>query len=147
MSTQSTGTEAMTDAQFLEALEQATYPKEQFGHRAHLRLGWLCLREHGFEAGLARLRTLIQRYATAVGAAGKYHETITRVWAEHVQAALEATPQLSGFEAFLEAHPQLLSSGLLERHYSKETLASPEAKGNWVPPDREPLPPRRRAAA
>jgi len=146
MSTHATSTEAMTDAQFLAALEQATYPPEQFSHRAHLRLGWLCLREHGFEAGLARLRTLIQHYATAVGAAGKYHETITRLWAEHVQAALEATPRVSGFEAFLEAHPRLLSSGLLELHYLKETLASAEAKTGWVPPDREPLPARRRAA-
>lgn len=146
MSTEAASTEAMTDAQFLAALEQATYPREHFSHRAHLRLGWLCLREYGFEAGLARLRTMIQHYATAVGAAGKYHETITRVWAEHVQAALETTPGQRAFEAFLAAHPQLLSSGLLERHYRKETLASPEAKGGWVPPDREPLPRRAGAA-
>jgi hypothetical protein len=144
MSTQAT--EALSDAQFLEALEKATYPREQFSHRAHLRLGWQCLREHGFEAGLARVRTTIQRYATAVGAAGKYHETITRVWAEHVQAALESTPHLSGFEAFLAAHPELLSAGVLERHYRKETLDSAEARAGWVPPDREPLPRRKQAA-
>jgi hypothetical protein len=139
-------TQAMTDAQFLEALEQATYPREEFSHRAHLRLGWLCLREHGFEEGLGRIRTTIRRYATAVGAAGKYHETITRLWAEHMQAALEATPRLSTFDGFLEAHPELLNSGLMERHYRKETLASAEAKASWVPPDREPLPRRRQAA-
>jgi hypothetical protein len=135
-------TEEVSDAQFLAGLEQATYPPEQFSHRAHLRLGWLCLREHGFEEGLERLRTTIQGYATAVGAAGKYHETITRVWAEHVQAALETTPWNSSFEGFLAAHPQLLSAGLLERHYHKETLSSAEAKAGWVPPDREPLPRR-----
>jgi hypothetical protein len=138
-------TEAMSDAEFLAALEKATYPPEQFSHRAHLRLGWLCLREDGFEVGLSRLRATIQRYATSVGAAGKYHETITRVWAEHVQAALELTPRHGSFEAFLAAHPGLLNSGLLERHYRKETLASAEAKGGWVPPDREPLPGRRQA--
>ncbi|MDY7231445.1 hypothetical protein [Hyalangium rubrum] len=135
--------ESMSDKAFLEALESATYPKEQFGHRAHLRLGWLCLREQGFEEGLASIRTRIQRYATAVGAAAKYHETMTRVWAEHVQAALDATPELTSFDAFLAAHPELLNAGLLERHYRKETLGSAEAKTGWVPPDREPLPRRK----
>lgn len=136
----------MSDQEFLEALEEATYPPEQFNHRAHLRLGWLYLRAHGFEQGLSHIRTTIQRYATAVGAATKYHETITQVWAEHVQAAIEQTPELGTFDAFLEAHPELLSSGLLERHYRKETLASAEAKAGWVPPDREPLPRRKPSA-
>ncbi len=133
----------LSDAEFLAAVEAATYPGDKFGHRAHLRLGWLCLRAHGFEAGLERIRTLVQRYATALGAAGKFHETMTRAWAEHMQVALDATPGLGSFDAFLEAHPELLDSRLLGRHYRKETLDSPLAKAGWVPPDLEPLPRRR----
>ncbi len=82
----------LSDAEFLAAIEATTYPGEKFGHRGHLRLGWLCLREHGFEAGLERIRTLVRNYATALGAAQKFHETMTRAWAERMQAALDETP-------------------------------------------------------
>ena len=129
----------LTDADFLAAVEAATYPGEGFRHRAHVRLAWLCLREHDFESGLERLRGLIQRYATALGAPGKYHETLTRAWAELVQVGLDAAPGLASFDAFLAARPELGDSRLLERHYRKETLHAPEARAGWMPPDRAPL--------
>jgi len=132
-------TGALSDAEFLKAVEEATYPGEQFGHRGHLWLGWLCLRAHGFEGGVERMRTLLRHYATALGAAEKFHETVTRAWAERMHAALEATPELDTFQAFLAAHPELLNAGLLARHYRKETLDSPAAKAGWVPPDLEPF--------
>ncbi|QSQ21655.1 hypothetical protein JY651_41900 [Pyxidicoccus parkwayensis] len=133
----------LTDADFLAAVEAATYPGADFRHRAHVRLAWLCLREHGFESGLERVRTLIQRYAAALGATGKYHETLTRAWAELVQVGLEAAPGHTSFDAFLDARPELTDSRLLDRHYRKETLDSPEARAGWVPPDVAPLPPRK----
>jgi hypothetical protein len=136
----------LSDAEFLAAVEATTYPGEKFGHRGHLRLGWLCLREQGFEAGLERIRTLVRNYATALGAAQKFHETMTRAWAERMQVALDETPGIGSFEAFLVAHPELLDSKILARHYRKETLDSPAAKAGWVPPDLEPLPPRRPAS-
>jgi hypothetical protein len=68
---------------------------------------------------------------------------MTRAWAERMQVALDETPELGSFDAFLAAHPELLDSGMLGRHYKKETLASPAAKAGWVPPDLEPLPRRR----
>ncbi|WP_163999056.1 hypothetical protein [Pyxidicoccus caerfyrddinensis] len=131
--------EQMTDADFLAAVDAATYPGADFRHREHVRLAWLCLREHGFESGLERVRSLIQRYAAALGATGKYHETLTRAWAELVQAGLDAAPGLTSFDAFLEARPELTDSRLLDRHYRKETLDSPAARAGWVPPDVAPL--------
>lgn len=128
-----------TDADFLAAVEAATWPGANFKHREHVRLAWLCLREHGFDSGLARVRTLIQRYAAALGATGKYHETLTRAWVELVQVGLEAAPGVTSFDAFLEARPELSDSRLLERHYRKETLDSPAARAGWVPPDVTPL--------
>jgi hypothetical protein len=130
----------MTDADFLAAVEAATYPGEAFRHRAHVRLAWLCLRERGFDAGLERVRGLIQRYAAALGAPGKYHETLTRAWAELVQAALESTPAAASFDAFLAARPELRDSRLLERYYRQETLDSAAARAGWVAPDVTPLP-------
>ncbi|WNG47642.1 hypothetical protein F0U60_28595 [Archangium minus] len=129
-----------SDDEFLEAVEAATWPGESFGHREHVRLGWLYLRRHGSEAGYARIQETIRRYATALGAAGKYHETMTRAWSAHVYAALRETPELERFDTFLAAHPELLNGKLLERHYRKETLESDEARRNWVAPDVSPLP-------
>ena len=87
--------------------------------------------------------TTVRGFATLLGAIEKYHETVTRAWAERIQAAMEQTPEHGTFDAFLEAHPELLNPGLLEQHYRKETLDSPGAKAGWVPPDLEPLPRRK----
>ena len=128
------------DEEFLEAVEATTWPGERFGHREHVRLAWLYLRGHGWEEGTRRIRETIRRYATALGAPGKYHETLTRAWCACVQGALEETPGLEAFDAFVEAHAELLDGRLLERHYRKETLGTAAAKEGWVEPDLEPLP-------
>ena len=129
----------LTDAEFLAAVEAATHPGEEFGHRAHLRLAWLCLRAHGREAGLERIRTLIREYATALGATGKYHETMTRAWAELLWRAMGETPEAATLDALLGAHPELLDSRLPWRHYTDGVLQSAEAKAGWVEPDVRPL--------
>ena len=128
------------DDEFLAAVEATTWPGERFGHREHVRLAWLYLRRHGPEGGYTRIRGTIQRYATALGAAGKYHETVTRAWSAHVYRALKETPELEPFTAFQEAHPGLRDGKLLERHYRKETLESEVARREWVAPDVSRLP-------
>jgi hypothetical protein len=132
--------ETVSDNEFLEAVEATTWPGERFGHREHVRLGWLYLRRHGPERGYAHIQNTIQRYATSLGAASKYHETVTRAWSAHVYGALRETPGLELFEAFMEAHPDLRNGRLLERHYRKETLDSEKARREWVEPDVSPLP-------
>ncbi|MBJ6766090.1 hypothetical protein JGU66_35500 [Myxococcaceae bacterium JPH2] len=131
-----------TDAAFIAAVESATYPGAGFHHREHVRLAWICLRTEGFEGGLARLRVLIRGFATANGAAGKFHETQTRAWAELVQAAMDRGPRVDTFDAFLASHAELADSKRLARHYRPETLGSERARDTWCPPDLEPLPSR-----
>jgi hypothetical protein len=135
--------EHLSDAEFVAAVEGATFPGAAFNHRAHVRLAWCYLRARGSEQGLERLRDTIRRYATALGAPGKFHETMTRAWALCVQGALESTPEAATFEALVAAHPELLDSRLLARHYREETLGSAAARETWVPPDLTPLAVRR----
>ena len=134
------GMTAETDGAFQEAVEAGTWPGERFGHREHVRLAWLYLRRHGLEVGSVRLRETIQRYATALGAAGKYHETVTWAWSVCVAHALRGAPADEPFPTFLERRPELLEGRLLARHYRRETLESERARRERVAPDLEPLP-------
>ncbi len=120
----------MTDAEFLHAFEDATL--EPFHHCDHLRVTYLYLRQFGEAGTRERLGPAILRYATAKGAAGKYHETITLAWIRLVAAALEN----NDFDAMLSAHPELLDKRLLDRYYSTAALQSPEARERWVEPDK-----------
>ncbi|MCP3104096.1 hypothetical protein LZ198_35020 [Myxococcus sp. K15C18031901] len=135
-----TTAETLDDAAFLAAVDRATLPGERFRHREHVRLAWLCIRAHGVEAGHAKVRDLIQRYAAALGATGKYHETQTRAWVLLVGAAVAAAPTGETFADFLGRSPELLEGRLLARYYRKETLDSPQARTGWVAPDVAPLP-------
>lgn len=136
-------TAELSDAEYLAAISVAKFPGGKFNHRGHVRMAWICLKDQSFEAGMERIRATVKGFATLLGVPEKYNETVTRAWAECVQAALEQTPGIDSFDAFLAAHPELLSPGLLEQYYRKETLDSPAAKQGWVLPDLRPLPPRR----
>jgi len=121
------------DREFIEAFEACTLPPALFPHRAHVRLAWLYLREHGLHETLTRYSSGIRRYAGTLGAAGKYHHTIT--WAflflihERMQRADHAT-----FEAFAAANEDLFGP-ILDRYYTRETLASDLARTTFVLPD------------
>ena len=124
----------MDDRDFVTAFESCTLPPDLFPHRAHVRLAWLYLREHGLHDSLRRYSDGIRRYAATLGAAGKYHHTIT--WAflflihERIAAGRSAT-----FDDFAAANEDLFGP-VLERYYSPETLASELARKTFVMPDR-----------
>jgi len=57
-----------------------------------------------------------------------------------VAAALVETPEGYTFEQFISAHPQLKSTKLLDKYYSKELLQGAAAREGWMEPDLQPLP-------
>src|SRR5688500_16317273 len=104
--------ETVSDDEFLAGMEATTWPGERVGHGERVWLGWLYLRRHGPREGDARLQRTILRYATSLGAASKCHGTVRRAWSAHVYGAMRETPGLESFEAFMEAHPELLNGRL-----------------------------------
>ena len=128
------------DVRFVAALESCTLPRDQFGHRAHLRVAWLYLRAEPYESAVWRIERTIRRYASHLGVAEKYHRTITVTWMRLVAAAAAATPDIERFDAFLRAHEDLMDSGTLWRYYTADRLATPTARTTLVEPDRRPLP-------
>lgn len=123
------------DEEFLEAFHSCRLRTSEFRHADHLRLAWLHLAREPFETALDRVRSGIQAFAKHYNLSGLYHETITTAWMH-----LLATHKESSFNEFLTVNESRLSSDLLHRFWTPETLASKEARNHWVPPDRQELP-------
>ena len=132
-------TTQMTDDAFARAFEDGTITPAEFTHLAHVRVAWVYLHEaESTDRALARMRTGIQRFAAAAGAAQKYHETITVVWMRLLEDVRSqgASGELTDV---LRAYPALADKDLPLQYYSRDRLFSDEARAAWVEPDRRPL--------
>jgi hypothetical protein len=121
------------DRELVEAFEACTLPADLFPHRAHVRLAFLYLREHGLLETLSRYSDGIRRYATSLGAATKYHHTITWAYLFLIHERMQRAGHAS-FEEFAAANEDLFGP-ILDRYYSRETLASELARTTFVLPD------------
>jgi hypothetical protein len=112
---------------------------EGFGHREHVELAWRLLAVHGAGRAGDAVAAAIRQVAAAHGQPARFHETITRSWVRCVAVHRERWPAAT-FGEFLDRNPRLLDPGLLGHFYSPGLLASSEARGRWVTPDRGALP-------
>jgi hypothetical protein len=82
----------------------------------------------------------LRAYVAAVGAAGKYHETVT--WAYmilmHEEMALRSPPE-EDFDSMIQRRPDLLDHryGALAACYPREQLESPDSRRVFVLPRRD----------
>lgn len=126
----------MTDDEFVQAFEGARLPAEQFTHAGHVRAAWWYLRRYPLGEALARFSVALRRYATALGAPEKYHETVTVAWVLVIADRLGGARDLP-WDQFAAAHPDLLAKAPspLERYYTAETLQSERARRQFVMPE------------
>ncbi len=124
-------------------LSQIVPPAGGFGHRQHVHLAYLAVREHGTAAAVGQISEWIRYLAAQEKVPQKYNATITRAWTEivgyHVEAD-QAAGQAGDFADFAGRHPALLDKRLLSRHYSAAVLARPAARAGWIEPDLAPFP-------
>ena len=117
--------------------EEGTLPPARLSHRLHLALGWHYLQRDGFPVGAAAFCDRLKAYVQAVGATGKYHETIT--WAYLVllneERVLHADAGES-FDSMIERRPDLLDhrNGALMQCYTDEQLDLPAARTTFMLP-------------
>jgi hypothetical protein len=134
----------MNDEEHLRRFEDHSLPKEQWTHRAHLKVAYLYLNRFSQPKALARLRLGIQAYNSAQGIqdtpTGGYHETMTQVWLQLLHSALRQFGPAKSADAFFEAQPQLCDKNTPLLFYSRDRLMSPEAKHSFVAPDLTALP-------
>lgn len=132
--------------ELVREFESCTLPRERWTHRAHLAVGlWYLSRLPEGEAS-DRIRTGIQRFNEAKGVRqtrdGGYHETITRfyIWAV-ARFLAESDRDRPLIELADELYDRCGDRGLPLRYWSKERLASWEARVGWVDPDLRELEP------
>ncbi len=130
----------MNEGEIIHAALAEVMSEDGFHHRDHVRLAWRLNRELGVDAAPGAIARAIQFVAAQHGEPGKYHETLTRFWARVVGYHTEGRPDLTDFEEFIAAYPQLLDKELPARHWRRETLYGNAARAAWVEPDMLALP-------
>lgn len=126
----------MKDQNLRSAFEDCSLDPKLFGHRNHLRLGWLYLREFPPATAIEKFTDGLRRYTCHVGASHKYNETIS--WFYMLAIAERQSKQpCDNFDNFLESNPDLLAPGapLLKQAYKAETLGSDLARAVFLLPD------------
>ena len=122
------------DEEFFAAFEAGKIANQDFHHRDHLRLAWIQIRRLGVERASDTVAGAIRRFAAHHGHAGRYHETMTRFWVRVVAMGIGRHPTLP-FDDLLAAEPHLLDKTLPFNHWSRERMASDEARRRWMEPD------------
>ena len=132
---------ALPDDAFLNAFRACQLPPGAFNHRNHLRVAWLHLRRFPLDEAIERTCSGIAQYAAHLGATDRYHRTLTEALIRLMAHAGASDTSLS-FADFLARTPALTGDcrTLIARHYSPELLSRPEARYNFLAPDRHPLP-------
>lgn len=126
----------ITDRELDAELERFSIAPGGLDHEAHVRVAWSYLQE---KDGDARFRATIAAYVARVGAAERYHETLTVALLRIIAARVRPG---QSYAEFRRRNADLYDDAraVLARHYSDERLASAGARERFVDADREPLP-------
>ena len=120
----------------IEAFERGEIDPEAFDHEAHVYMAWLYLERFALPAGLEKFDVALRRLTERLGVPGKYHATITWFFLLLIGERRSAEPG-ADWPRFRRRNADLVEDrGLLERYYSRQTLASDRARRVFVLPDR-----------
>ena len=138
------------DQHFLQQFEQLSLPAEQFNHLGHLRIAWIYLlinqqSTHADTKAIKQVCAGIKAYAESLGAAMKFHKTITTalviITAKRMAALMQTLNKIElncdDWPLFVEKNTDLVNDaiGVLKAYYSEPHLYSDEAKLAWCEPD------------
>ncbi len=124
----------MTDEEFLRALECGELAEAEFGHTAHVRAAYLCLRQGDFAVALGRMRAAIRSHAGRLGKVDRYHETITVAYLALIQQHICQRGDGGGWPGFARENPELFQPELLLHFYPRAQLQSELARQVFLLP-------------
>ena len=130
--------------QLVLAFEDATLPRSEWTHRAHLTVATWYLAKHSVAMATPLIREGILKLNATLGIVSDadhgYHETITRFYigliAHHLRTAGGNLPLVDAVNSLLASRGHL---GLALEYYRREHLMSREARARWVEPDLKPF--------
>lgn len=127
----------LTDSELLVRFDAATLSAAEFPHREHVRVAWLYLRERSLLDVLERFPRHLRALATALGADGLYHETITWFFLMLVHDRIVHDGARDSWAEFAARNRDLLdpSSAIMGRFYRRETWTSASARERFRLPD------------
>ena len=130
-------TKPLRPALGIDDLEQSRIDGGSFDHEAHVYLAWLYLDRYPVTEAIDRYTAALKRLTAKLGVPGKYHDTITWFFMLIIAQRRIACADV-GWTVFKEKNADLLSreNNVLNRYYSKETLATDAARQSFVLPDR-----------
>lgn len=119
--------------------EACAISPSDFKHHAHLTVALWYLWRLSMTDATARMRESLFRFLKHHGAQG-YNETITIFWLRVVRNFLDdQSPSHNLMEMANELTATYQDSRLIFDYYSKELLATQEARDGWIEPDLQPL--------
>ena len=126
----------MTNHELVSEFEEGRVPGA-FHHVDHVRVAFAYVAEFPLSEAITRFSAALRRFATAQGKPNLYHETITWAYLFLIAERVARARRTQCWEEFAARNPDLLAwkGGVLERYYSKETLASEMARRMFVLPD------------
>lgn len=121
--------------------EACAFTPNEFHHREHLTVALCYLTESDEQAALERVRFNLFRFLSHHRIQENvYHETITLFWLKRVRHFLEHTGSERGLASMAnDLIEECGDARLINTHFSKQLLASDEARQKWVEPDLQSL--------
>ena len=131
----------MTDNEIIEQFEQSRAPGGSFHHADHIRVAFAYLSRYPALEALQKFSSALQRFATAQGKPGLYHETITWAYVFLIRERMARAERALTWEEFAKANPDLLrwereTGSILARYYLPRTLQSEAARKTFLLPDK-----------
>jgi len=131
----------MTGEELIEQFERSATPATSFHHADHVRLAFEYLCRYPALEALGKFSAALRRFATALGKAGLYHETITWAYLFLIRERMLRAGYNQTWEEFAADNSDLLTwergkDSILARYYQPDTLASAAARAAFVLPDK-----------
>jgi len=116
--------------------ETCSYTPEEFVHARHLTVAAWCFATMESEAAREKMRAGLRHFIAHHGKNG-YHVTITEFWLERVGKLVAGLPEREeGLVPLVNSVVERChDKNLIYDFYSRERIASAEAKGAWIEPD------------
>lgn len=119
----------------IEAFLALDFDPGTFDHEAHVFVARRLIARFGQDEAFVHYSRTLAALTRRLGAAEKYHETITRFYVVAIAERLRREPS-ADWQAFKAANPDILDGTLLRASYSPARLASAEARRHFLLPDR-----------